>query len=297
MLSKSLDCRSNCGSNAVGTSRIAPARMHLDCRRNQFRYFGTKRTQQECTSNVVEIFRLQLECRSNASLLPSESISIFSVAARMRLECSWNVPTRMQECPECTSNSFRLPSESLDCPSKCASNAVGMSRTGCKNVPNAPRMHLDCHRNLSIGARMRLECSWNVPTRMKECPECTSNASRMPSESLDCRSNAVGTSRLGFKNARRMHLECISIAVGIYFDHFRYKKKPTRMHFECCRRNLSIAARMRLEYSWNVPTKMQECIPMPPESILIFSVLKEPNSNALQMHLDCRGNPFRYFWY
>ena len=47
-----------------------------------------------------------------------------------------------------------------------------------------------------------------------------------------------------------MHLECISIAAGIYFD--ITVKSSAGMQFKC-RRNLSIAARMRLEFSRNVP--------------------------------------------
>ena len=47
-----------------------------------------------------------------------------------------------------------------------------------------------------------------------------------------------------------MHLECISIAAGIYFDIKRDQLQG--MQFECSR-NLSIAARMWLECSRNVP--------------------------------------------
>ena len=46
-----------------------------------------------------------------------------------------------------------------------------------------------------------------------------------------------------------MHLEYISIAAGIYFD---ITKNSAGMQFNC-RRNLSIAARVRLKFSRNVP--------------------------------------------
>ena len=181
----------------------------------------------------------------------------------MQLECSWNVPTRIQECPECTSNASRLPSESIsifsvlkepnlnalgmpsesfECTSNASrlpmgsldsrSNAVGTSRLGFKNAPNASRLPSE---SISIFSVLK-ESNSNALRMPSESFECTSNAFRLPLESLDCRSNAVGTSRLGFKNT-----------------------------------------------------------PKPPESILIFSLLKEPNSNAPRKHLDCRRNPSRYF--
>ena len=52
-----------------------------------------------------------------------------------------------------------------------------------------------------------------------------------------------------------MHLECISIAAGIYFD---IKIIQLEMQFKC-RRNISIAARMRLECSRNVPIGPRMC--------------------------------------
>ena len=141
--------------------------MHLDCRRNQFRYFGTKRTQQECTSNVVEIFRLPLECGSNT-------------VGTSRLACK---------------NASLLPLESICDIFGCSSNAARMQLERPDQDARMSRMHLECI-SIAVGIfrlpfEMRLECSWNVPTRMQECPECTSNASRMPSESFDCRSNAA----------------------------------------------------------------------------------------------------------
>ena len=53
---------------------------------------------------------------------------------------------------------------------------------------------------------------------------------------------------------------------------------------------------MRLEYSWNVSTRMQECISIAVGIYFDISVLKEPNKNALRMlskSLDCRSNAVR----
>ena len=84
-----LECRSNvptrmqeCTSNAVRIFRLLfkcglnaaqllkcndqDARMHPDWRRNLFRYFRYIRYQLECILNAVGIFRLPLECGSNA---------------------------------------------------------------------------------------------------------------------------------------------------------------------------------------------------------------------------------------
>ena len=50
---------------------------------------------------------------------------------------------------------------------------------------------------------------------------------------------------------------------------------------------------MRLKCSWNVSTRMQECISIAAGINSDISVLKEPNKNALRMllkSLDCRSN-------
>ena len=109
----------------------------------------------ECTSNAsrlpwesISIFSVIKESNWNALRMPSESLDCPSIAARMRLEWSWNVPTRVQECPECTSNAvgiFRLP---LECGLECSSNAFGMSRKENKRMT---RIHLKC---ISIAAEI-----------------------------------------------------------------------------------------------------------------------------------------------
>ena len=210
--------------------------------------------------------------------MPSESLDCPSIAARMRLEWSWSVPTRVQECPECTSNAvgiFRLPLE-------CGSNAV--------------RMHLECpDQEKKRMTRMHLECisiAMGIYLIFSVIKESNWNALRMPSESgtLDC-SNAA---RMQFDcpdyqkkndpNSPRMHLECRRNL----FRYSRYLNKPTGMHFECRRKDCpSIAARMRLEWSWNVPTRVQECPECTSNAVGIFRLPLECGSNAVRMHLEC----------
>ena len=129
--------------------------------------------------------------------MPSESLDCPSIAARMRLEWSWSVPTRVQECPECTSNAvgiFRLPLE-------CGSNAV--------------RMHLECpDQEKKRMTRMHLECisiAMGIYLIFSVIKESNWNALRMPSESLDCRTIAARVQvESPDQRARmsRMHLEC-----------------------------------------------------------------------------------------
>ena len=184
-------------------------------------------------------------------------------------EFIWNVWTRKIEWPECTSNAvriFRFPLES-------GSNAIRMSRTGCKNASRMPPKSISIFlvlknalRSNAVGiCRLLLKCSSNKVGKSrpekKECPECTSNAFRlspesimiflvlkesnwnalrMPSESLDCRSNAAriqlerpDQKKKNVPNAPRMHLDCRRNLLW----YSRYLKNPTEMHFEC-RENL-----------------------------------------------------------
>ena len=88
------------------------------------------------------------------------------------------------------------------------------------------------HSEYSYGISTAFETFWSHSREngngkpfqiLPECPECASNEPE--------------------------HLECISIAAGIYFD---FNIISAGMHIEC-RWNLSIAARMQLECSRNVP--------------------------------------------
>ena len=117
-----------------------------------------------------------------------------------------------------------------------------------------PSESLDCP---SIAARMRLEWSWNVPTRMQERPECTSNACRLLWES----NSIFSVLKESNWNALRMPSESLDCP--------------------------SIAARMRLEWSWNVPTRMQECPECTSNAVGIFRLPLECGSNAVRMHLEC----------
>ena len=49
----------------------------------------------------------------------------------------------------------------------------------------------------------------------------------------------------------------------------------------------SIAARMRLEWSWSVPTRVQECPECTSNAVGIFRLPLECGSNAVRMHLEC----------
>ena len=183
--------------------------MHLECisiaAGIYFDIFGTKRTQLECTSNVVEIFRLPLEC-------------------------SWKYRLGSQECPECTSNASRLPSESL------IPICFGTKRTQQECTSNVVEI-------FRLQARMRLKYSWNVPNRMQESSrlpsesisifsvlkESNSNALRMPSESLDCTLECIAVEIhldiFGSKRTTRMHFECCQ-------ESFDWRSNAARMQLE-----------------------------------------------------------------
>ena len=172
--------------------------------------------------------------------MPSESLNCRSNAARMQFECPecGSIAVRISRMRlECSSNVPNAARMQFECP-ECGSNAVRMSRPGCKNVS---RMLTDSISIFSI----RKESSWN--------------ALRMPSESLDCRSYAA-----------RMQLECLdqddarmhSNAVGIF-----------RLPLECGSNGVRMSW-MRLEWSSNIPTKMQECISIAAGNYYDISVQK-----------------------
>ena len=147
----------------------------------------------------------------------------------MRLKYSWNVPTRVQRMHvECTS----------ECIYDCRGNLSNAARMQLKR-PNLDarmsRMHLEC---ISIAVGFYFDIFGTKRTQL----ECTSNADGIFRLPLECGSNTVGTSRLKCKNAfrcrqnlywyfrylknpTRMHLECISIAVGIHFEIFAVLKE------------------------------------------------------------------------
>ena len=130
----------------------------------------------------------------------------------MRLEYSWNVSTRMQEC---------------------ISIAAGIN----SDIFGTKRTQLECFSNVveifTIAARMRLKYSWNVPTRMQECisnarSECNSDIAVLKEPNK----NALRMLLKSLEDAARMPLECISIAVGIYFDIFGCSSNAARMQLE-----------------------------------------------------------------
>ena len=233
----------------------------------------------------ISIFSVPKESNWNALRMPSESLDCRSNAAQMRLECSSNVPTRMHEC---ISNAARIQLERPRPVKKNDPNAPQMHLDCCRNlfrcfqyVKNQTEMHFDCRRSLLIAARMRLECISNVPTRM---PECISNASRMSPESI----SIFSVLKESNWNALRMEFECPECGSNAV--------RMSRMRFECssnvpnasqmrleCSSNVPIAAQMRLECSLNVPTGIQGCITNAAE--IYFDLL-----GTYRIQLECTSN-------
>ena len=138
----------------------------------------------ECSSN--DPTRMP-ECILNASRMPPESISIFSVLK----ESNWNAVGMQFECPECGSNAARMQFECPECGSnaalriqlECTSNAVGI---------------LDCRSN---AARMQLECPDHDARMHFECPDQDAIFN------LDCSWSLFRYFQY-FKNQTEMHFNC-----------------------------------------------------------------------------------------